>query len=210
MTLSDQSVPPTTIAFDLGNVLIRVDHLRFCRRLAVYTSASPQEIFQYVFHGPLEPAYDTGKISSEDFHRGVCEHFGLTLPFDRFARYWRDIFAPLEGMAEMVARLLDRYPLFLVSNTNALHFDYIRDMCPYLDRFRQLILSYEVGSRKPEPGIYQTLIRATGGPPEACLFIDDKEPFVAAARDQGLQAWQFTSAADLEARLAKLGVWDDG
>jgi len=209
MTHPDQSHSPATIAFDLGNVLIRVDHLRFCQRLADHARATPAEVFQYVFAGPLEPAYDTGKISSEDFHRAICEHFSLTLPFDLFAHFWRDIFAPLEGMAEVVARLLPRYPLFLVSNTNALHFDYIRDMCPYLDRFRRLILSYEVGSRKPEPGIYQTLIRATGGPAGACLFIDDKEPFVAAARHHGLQAWQFTSVAELEARLTELGVWEE-
>ena len=33
--------PITAITFDLGNVLIRVDHLRFCRRLAALTALTP-------------------------------------------------------------------------------------------------------------------------------------------------------------------------
>ncbi len=199
--------PLEAIAFDLGNVLIRVDHLQFCRRLAAYTTASPAAIFDYVFAGPLEPEYDTGRISSAEFHRRICDHFRLSLPFDLFARFWNEIFAPLEGMEEVVHRLLPRYPLFLVSNTNALHFDFIQQMCPFLTSFRELVLSYRVGSRKPEPGIYQRLIRAAGCPPTACLFIDDKAPFVAAARRHGLQAWQFASVADLRARLTAGGVW---
>ncbi len=191
-------MPPLDIralALDLGNVLVQVDHLRFCRRLADLAGLTPQEVYVRVFESNLEPGFDTGRLSAEDFHQRVMEHFGVALPFAQFCSWWNDIFAPMAGMAELVSRLAARYPLYLVSNTNTLHFAHIRENYEALGHFQKFILSFEVGSRKPEPGIYQALIRQTGLPPSQTLFVDDKPAFVAAARQQGLTAWQFTSAA---------------
>lgn len=183
------------LALDLGNVLIRVDHLRFCRPLAALAGLSPEEVYVRVFESDLEPGFDTGRLSAEEFHQKVSAHFGVTLPFAQFCAWWNDIFAPMPGMDELVRGLAARYPLYLVSNTNALHFAHIRENYTALNHFRSFVLSFEVGSRKPEPGIYQALIQRTGLPPSQTLFVDDKLPFVMAAREQGLKAWQFTSPA---------------
>jgi putative hydrolase of the HAD superfamily len=184
------------LALDLGNVLVRVDHLRFCRRLAALAELTPGEVYVQVFESNLEPGFDTGRLTAQDFHRRVQEHFGVALPFPQFCSWWNDIFAPMEGMADLVGHLAAKYPLYLVSNTNALHFAHLRENYALLDSFQDFILSFQVGSRKPEPGIYQALIRRTGLPPSCCLFVDDKLPFATAARQQGLMAWQFTSPAE--------------
>lgn len=195
------------LALDLGNVLVQVDHNRFCHRLSDLAGKSPGEVYTRVFESNLEPGYDTGRLTSEEFHRRVTEHFRVTLPYPQFVRWWNDIFDPMEGMAEMVGRLAARYPLYLVSNTNALHFAYIRERYPVLDHFRRFILSFEVGSRKPEAGIYQALIRETGVPPSQCLFVDDKPLFVAGAQSQGLTAWQFTTPREFGRDLQRYGLW---
>jgi putative hydrolase of the HAD superfamily len=195
------------IALDLGNVLVRVDHLRFCAGLAEFLPLSSLEVYQAVFDSDLEPGYDTGRLSSREFYRMVMGHLGLDLPYPLFCRLWSDIFDPMEGMEEPVARLADRYPLYLLSNTNPLHFHYIRKNFPILRHIRHMVLSFEVGSRKPEPGIYQALIKEMGTPPERCLFVDDKLPFVEAAREHGLVAWHFTGPEDFSRRLAEHGVW---
>jgi HAD superfamily hydrolase (TIGR01509 family) len=191
------------LALDLGNVLVRVDHYRFCRRLAGLAGLSPEEVYARVFASDLEPGFDTGRLSSEEFHQRVTAHFGVSLPFPRFAEWWNDIFDPMEGMEDLVARLARRCPLYLISNTNPLHFAYIRERYPLLAHFRHFVLSYEVGSRKPEAGIYQALIRATRTPPARCLFVDDKPEFVAAAQSHGLLAWQFTGPEALRRELQR-------
>jgi len=198
----------TAIAFDLGNVLIRVDHGRFCRRLGEAAGDSLQEVYDTVFGSGLEQEYDTGRLSSEEFHQEVCRLFDIDLPFNRFSEWWQGIFDPMEGMAELVAELADRYPLFLVSNTNALHFDYIHRRFPLLRHVRRFILSYRVGSRKPEAAIYQRLIREIHRPPGQCLFVDDLAPYVEAARSHGLEAWQFISPDDFIGRLGRYGLYD--
>jgi len=198
----------TAITFDLGNVLVRVDHLRFCRRLADLAALSPQEVYERVFASSLEPGYDTGCLTSREFHQRVTAHFGVALPYSRFCALWCDIFDPMDDMVEMVEHLASRFPLFLLSNTNALHFDYLRErFAAILRPFRAFILSYRVRSRKPEPAIYQSLIREVGRPPEEILFLDDKVSFVAAAQGQGLAAWQFRSPQELRQQLARQGIW---
>ena len=200
--------PITAITFDLGNVLVRVDHLRFCRRLAALTALSPQEVYAQVFESALEPGYDTGRISSREFYQRVTAHFGVALPYSRFCELWCDLFDPMEGMAELVRHLASSFPLFLLSNTNALHFDYIKERFGLiLEPFRAFILSYRVGSRKPEPAIYQSLIRQAGRPPEEILFLDDKVSFVEGALNQGLTAWQFRSPQELRQELVRHGLW---
>ncbi len=200
--------PITAITFDLGNVLVKVDHLRFCRRMAALAGLSPQEVYAQVFESTLEPGYDTGRITSREFYERVTAHFGVTLAYARFCELWCDIFDPMEAMAALVAHLAPRFPLFLLSNTNSLHFDYIRERFDaILEPFQAFILSYEVGSRKPEAAIYQALIRQVSRPPEEILYLDDKVAFVEAARDQGLAAWQFRSPQELRQDLERQGLW---
>jgi putative hydrolase of the HAD superfamily len=199
----------TAIALDLGNVLVRVDHYRFCRGLADHAQAplAAAEVYAAVFDAGLEPGYDTGRISSEEFYQRVMSRFRLALPYPLFCRLWTEIFDPMEDMEEVVAHLALKYPLFLVSNTNSLHFDYIRGRFPLLRHFRQFILSYLVGSRKPEAGIYQALIRQAGLLPKNILFVDDKPPFVNAAQNHGLTAWPFTTPQDFQTDLKQHGLW---
>jgi HAD superfamily hydrolase (TIGR01509 family) len=195
------------IAFDLGNVLVKADHFRFCRPFAALTGLTPEEVYAAVFGSELEPGFDTGRLSSQEFCRRLLERFRLVLPYPRFCELWNDIFAPLEDMEQTVERLAVRYPLYLLSNTNPLHFRYIKERYPLLRHFRRFILSYEVGSRKPEAGIFQTLIRETGQAPSRCLFLDDKLPFVEAARAHGLVAWHFVSPREFKEQLSREGLW---
>ncbi len=206
--MTSTSPPIAALAFDLGNVLVQVDHLRFCRGLGELAGQPPQEVYAAVFQSGLEPGYDRGRLSSREFHRRLQARFRLDLPFPRFRDLWNGIFEPLEDMEEVVARLARRYPLYLLSNTNPLHFRYVRErFASLLKHFRALILSYRVGSRKPEAAIFQALLREAGLPPARILYIEDQEDFVAAARTHGLTAWLFVSPRDFKERLRVAGLW---
>jgi glucose-1-phosphatase len=190
------------IAFDLGNVLVKVDHGRFCRGLEAATGLSAGAIYRTVFETGLEAAYDKGRISSRDFYRAILASLGLDLPYPLFRRLWCEIFDPMEDMESVAGQLAAAYPLFLLSNTNELHFNYIRERFPaLLGHFGAFILSFELGRRKPEPEIYRELVRRAGLPPGHILYVDDKLPFVEAARATGLQSWQFTSPAQFRRNL---------
>jgi putative hydrolase of the HAD superfamily len=92
----------------------------------------------------------------------------------------------------------------LISNSWGEALVYDRDRFPEL--FDAWVISHEVGLRKPDPEIYALTLERLGLPAGACLFLDDLDVNVAAARELGFRAIQFhdtaQAIAEIEAALA--------
>jgi putative hydrolase of the HAD superfamily len=80
--------------------------------------------------------------------------------------------------------------------------DYPRD--GWSDMFDVVVISGEVGMRKPEPRIFHHTLDLLGLPPEACVFVDDLAPNVRAAVDLGMVGVLHTSYAATAAELEAL------
>ena len=74
---------------------------------------------------------------------------------------------------------------------------------PYMDGG---IMSYRYHQIKPQPEIYDTLIREYELKPEECVFLDDRSDNCEAARAKGMHAIVFTTREEALKGLAKLGV----
>ena len=74
--------------------------------------------------------------------------------------------------------------------------------------FDDIVCSAEVGMAKPEPAIYELAAERLGLEPRECVFVDDLDTNVDAARQVGMQAVLFRKdkGDDLRAQLATLGV----
>jgi HAD superfamily hydrolase (TIGR01509 family) len=76
-----------------------------------------------------------------------------------------------------------------------------------LDRFFDgYTLSYETGYRKPDPRVYACLLEDAAVPAEECLFIDDREKNVEAARGLAMNALRFEGTEKLRRELVSYGV----
>jgi putative hydrolase of the HAD superfamily len=106
----------------------------------------------------------------------------------------------------LLAGIRERYRMLVLSNTNAIHFDMVRQNYPLLRHFHDLVLSYEVKAMKPSPAIYREAIARAGCRPEECFFTDDIPAYVEGARREGIDAVRFESCAQLERELAARGV----
>ena len=124
------------------------------------------------------------------------------MSFDQFVTIWNDIFTENEDVSDIVRSLKGKVRLGLVSNTNALHFDYIASRFPVVHSFDRWFLSHEVGFKKPAPEIYRKAIEWASGEPEKILFIDDSIANVEAAVSLGMQGLQFVSARQLREELS--------
>src|SRR5690606_24185218 len=69
--------------------------------------------------------------------------------------------------------------------------------------FDALVISGEVGMRKPEPGIFRHALEVTGLPPEQCVFIDDLEHNVRAAAELGMTGILHRTPEETRERLAE-------
>jgi 2-haloacid dehalogenase len=72
--------------------------------------------------------------------------------------------------------------------------------------FDYLVISGEVGLIKPDRAIFDLLLARTGCPPGKCLFIDDHDRNIRAARNLGFQTILFQSPRQLAEELHRIGI----
>ena len=70
--------------------------------------------------------------------------------------------------------------------------------------FDPVVLSWQVGSSKPQERIFEALIETLSLDPHEILLIDDVAANITAAKDLGLQGLLFTDAETLRSDLADL------
>lgn len=193
------------IIFDLGNVILPFNHCQIAEKLSRFSinHEEPKEIFSFLFDiekGAVNP-YETGKISTLEFFESIKRSLKLSISFDEFKPIWNDIFWEDNGVSKIIYALKGKKRLFLLSNTNPLHFDYILSRFPVIRVFDRWILSYEVGFKKPAIEIFETAMKYSLTEPQNIIFIDDVKSHVDVASSLGMKAIHFESANQLRKEL---------
>ncbi len=197
------STLPELILFDIGSVIIDVDHAEIATRLAAASEdpkfKDPHELLTALksVSAPLINDYDKGNISSERFAKEMISTYRLTMDFEAFRDAWNSCFRENIEVSSLVTSLGKRYRLFLLSNTNAMHFECLQTTFPAIKNVKTAILSYEVHSRKPERAIYEHALKIGRVSADAVWYVDDRIEFVNAAAQLGIHAIQFQSAVTL-------------
>ncbi|MFQ5465733.1 MAG: HAD family hydrolase [Thermodesulfobacteriota bacterium] len=201
---------PEGVIFDLGGVILDFDHMVTCRPLAELSGMAPEEVFETVFASGLERLYDKGKITTDEFYAEGLSLLGIPraeLPPERFREAWNRIFTLKADVVDIVRGLRGKTRLFMLSNTNELHWEYAAREHPVLSElFDDIFLSFRLGARKPEPEIFRKVIDAIGIPAKGLFYVDDLAGHVEAARRAGIEGLVFTTPGELAGRLASLGL----
>jgi glucose-1-phosphatase len=202
-------MPVEVILFDLGNVILPFNHYPIAEKLFRSTRnkefQDPQKIFSYLFdhRDGIINDFDVGKISPPEFFESIRTTLDLSLSFDEFIPLWNDIFVEDREVYQIILSLKERWRLCLLSNTDPLHFNYILSKFSIIQIFDKLILSYEVGFKKPAIEIFQTAIQWASVEPKKVLFIDDIKEYVDVAVSLGMGGIHFISSDQLKGELHK-------
>lgn len=196
----------STIVFDLGNTLIRVDHSISARKIANLFHLDSKKIYDTFFDSCLTRDFERGLISPKEFHKRAESLLGIRLPFKDFAAIWNDIFCEDEAACKLARELKKYYRLFLLSNVNRLHFEYIRKNFDIIKIFDEVIVSYMVGAIKPDKIIFDYVIRRAGGDKSKILYIDDREDLIKEATVLGIPSIRYEGAEKLAEAMAALGI----
>ena len=196
-----------TIIFDLGNVVLNFDHMLICEGIARYSRYSSNDVYQLGFNSEVFELYNRGKIRSEELFQWISRRFDINISYDTFQSIWSDIFSLDDSIERVVSDLKKNgYYLVLVSNTNELHFDFIRGNFKVIGLFDDLILSYRIGYSKPHEEIFREALKRASSFPEECVYIDDIEEFCRSAEALGINSIVYRSTEQLIKRLKELGV----
>lgn len=149
------------------------------------------------------------RANQEQFWHDFARSIGKPLPPDwisRFKEVWCIAIQPMPRMLPLVQDLQRMgYQTAMLSNTTPMHAEIISKL-GYYQYFYPVLLSYQIHASKPERRAYEILLESLNRPASECLFIDDKEKNVEAARALGIDSIQFFSAEQLKEELSKRGI----
>ncbi len=200
------------VYFDLGNVLVSFDPKIAIMNVSRRFGVDVVKVQHAIYGSGLQDRHEHGHVSGDEFAITMRESLGLSevqMPTRELLDAISDMFTPIESMSETVTQVAQtgvRYGL--LSNTCHAHWDWVRRQ-PW--RVSQLswpvcVLSCEVGSMKPDAGIYEAAEKLAEVSTNEILFLDDKPENVAAAIDRGWNAAACFGGEEAEAVLRKFGV----
>jgi HAD superfamily hydrolase (TIGR01509 family) len=192
---------------DLGKVLIFFDNDIFFRKIAKNSPFMQEEIRELTFsHFYLVESFDRGEISPEEFYRQVTKKLKAQIDYDRFYSIYNDVFSLNSPVFQLMIRLKKNYKIVLLSNTDVMRFDFIKNKFPEIMIFDEYVLSYQVGFIKPHPQIYKEALKKAGAEAKECVFIDDREENIEEAERLGISGILMEPHTDLETVLQEKGL----
>ena len=194
------------IIFDLGNVIFLYDHHIIVHKISKLESIPEERIHHTAFRSNLYNLFDTGKIKEEDFFNRFKEKLELKMDFKTFIPIWNNIFTANKGIINLIKKLKIKYKIFVLSNTNSLHFNYLMQKFSIMKEIKNFVLSFEIGSSKPHPDVYKSVLNEAKVKPEKAIFIDDYLEFIEGAKRLNIRGIHFKNAHQLKQELTSLGI----
>jgi len=179
------------ILFDIGNVLVNFE---FARLYAIHARHSGRPVTPFSSRDmEVRDALERGELSEEEWVRYLNESRGLSWTTDDLIGVWQEMFTKNEDGCRLFRKAIESdVQVYTLSNIARHHMDAIEgNWSGFFDGVTGLFLSYQIGIRKPHPGIYQHALNELGVNGVQCLFIDDLQENVDAARAVGIHALRF-------------------
>lgn len=192
------------IIFDWGGVLIDLN-VEGC--ISAFEQAGAVNVRQ-LLTGTNEldffRDYECGKISTPQFRDAIRRNISKPLTDAEIDRMWNmELLTIPEEKLQLLVELSKHYRLFLLSNTNELHWEYgyKQAFCyegkDYTTYFERIFLSYRMHLAKPDPVIFQRALQEAGLEPAATLFIDDAVVNCQAAASTGMHTVHYLPGTNL-------------
>lgn len=181
------------ILFDLGNVILDID---FDRTISAFRSLGATDFHVDLDGNPqIFDDLETGKIESNDFIDFWMKKLPDATP-EQIVDAWNALLIGIHpSTMSLLQNLRQRYDLFIYSNTNGVHIDWVRhylyenfdmeDWEPQL--FKNAHYSHELGFRKPNEAGFLKILQLNQLKASETLFIDDHLDNVRTAMRLGFQ-----------------------
>ncbi len=190
------------LIFDLGGVILdlSVDHT--LQSFSQLSDTPEDRVHELYDSAPGFIAYEKGEIDDAAFRGFIRETFNISSDDAAIDNCWN---AMLRGIPpvklELLLRLQNEFRVFLLSNTNAIHLDYINNVIlgangtgEVLDQyFHRAYYSHIMRKRKPDAVIFEQVLEENKLLPEQTLFLDDAAINIEGAKALGIKTIHVTS-----------------
>lgn len=194
------------ILFDLGKVLLPLSIERkydAFDELQKLSGTHPQQkkfrdLYNLSSQHPQHDLFECGLISAESFYDFLRSDLSLQCSDKELEQAWCASLNSLpENRLKMLSKLREGYHLYLLSNTNSVHLDWINkyaisnrekkalNVNEIGDFFDRAFYSHIAGLRKPNREIYHYVCDNAEIDPLETLFIDDNQANATAGKEFG-------------------------
>ena len=183
------------IIFDLGGVIINLNqdltHKVFKELFddnfdKIIDEATADNIFEH---------YETGNLSTLQF-LNFFQKYKPVLSHQQLTSAWNSMLLDIpKSRIDLIQELSKNYNVYLLSNTNEIHYNYIEDYYQRIFKqgsfeslFNKVYLSHQIRLRKPTLEIFEFVLVNSSLNPGKTLFIDDSLEHINSALKLGIIA----------------------
>lgn len=199
------------IIFDLGGVIINIrseeDWYKNYMIPLLGENGLANAIEKRIFE-----LLELGDITVNDFYKNLCSLSSNKFSFDELEAAWNGrLLAIPEERIDLLYELSQSYSLFLLSNTNQMHCDFILNYIKekfkkdvFEEVFETTYYSFKLQKIKPHIDIYKSVIQDAALTAHETLFIDDSSVNLTEPQTMGIQTIQFVNDEQFRTTLNQL------
>lgn len=200
------------LLFDLGNVIIDIDIDGVKERLQsmLRTDADVAMIQKALID------YECGRISTEIFINHILRQSDRKFQAIDVIEMWNGMLIGIPRYRLIMLEMLRlNYNVYLLSNTNELHLEWVHRYVKRAHKvsnfeesyFDQAFYSHLIGDRKPNASIFKYVSKEVFMTPEHTLFMDDMEENLVAAAELGFHTYQIKPGEEVAEYLKLEGFY---
>lgn len=193
------------LLLDMGGVILDVSYQRVIETFKSYGIENFDKVYTQAKQVEIIDLFEEGKCSAEEFRDGVRKLVGKELSDEQIDKAWFSMILEIpRDVIQLLGVLKLKYRLFLFSNTNVLHIEYLKkeferqlgfDLFNCV--FDKAFFSNEIHHRKPNPESFKYVLEQAGIEAEETLFIDDSKQHLEGASKVGLNTYWLTNGETL-------------
>ena len=179
--------------FDLGGVIYNINYQKTIKKFMAigldkkiykYSQKHQSEIFNQL---------EIGAITSEDFLQDLKKN-STSKSISKIKNAWNSMLLDLpKERVKLLKRIKNKMPLFLLSNTNAIHIKEIKNKigekryADFYNIFNKVYFSHEIKKRKPDEDAFKLILKENNLSAKNVIFIDDSIQHINAAKTIGIK-----------------------
>jgi epoxide hydrolase-like predicted phosphatase len=199
------TIPIKAIIWDFGGVLLRTEDPGPRQQLVQRLGITQRELEYLVFAGDSSMQAQVGKLNHDQHWEIIRLHLNLPVEImpEVISSFWAGDRLDTD-LVNIIRHQRLHYRTALLSNAWSNLRSVLTSDFPIIDAFDYVVISAEVGLMKPDPKIFDLVLKKVGANPEEAVFIDDIRENIDAANRQGLNVIHFQSRAQALNELSQL------
>jgi putative hydrolase of the HAD superfamily len=196
-----------TIIFDIGNVLVKfrwAEYLKDCG----YSKELAERVANATVKNKFWKEWDRGGMEDSALIDQFCKlDVSIEMEIKKLFEDFDQLIKEYDYSAELIQKLKQEgYKVYLLSNYSKNHFELSKNKFQFIKHVDGGVISYEIKHIKPEPEIYEALIKKYNINPSEAVFLDDLSENLEGAKQFGLHTIQVKSYDQMLMDLRKIGV----